>query len=87
MIQYCQAYFKYIKTKIHLLNRILLEKNPDEDLIEKKLKEIIKCHIVAVDLVEKIDDCLNLLMLMMYISNSLNLIFLILEFSVVSIKN
>lgn len=77
LIQYCEAFLKFIKTKIHLLNEMLEKGNFEETTVENKIKEIMKIHSVALNLIAKLDNILNMMMFLMYSANSFTLIFLL----------
>jgi hypothetical protein len=84
-MNYCSAYFQYVKVKIHLLNKELENDSSDEHLMLKKLESIIKNHRKAIYFAEKLDDITNVMSFLNFFVNIFLVCFLMFNFGIVRI--
>lgn len=81
---FCNSFMVFIQCEIESLKRDLENFLVDNDSIKKRIFKIVRIHNKGIELAEKLESALNLLMLVLYTVNTLVLCFLFFEFHIVT---
>lgn len=80
---FCTSYMKYVQCEIEGLKDDLENFLVDDDEIRRRVYKIVKIHNKGIEFAEKLENVLNLLMLVLYSVNTMVLCFLFCEFHIV----
>lgn len=85
LINYCSTYFKFVKVKIHELQAIVENRHSNNDeMVHRKIVEIVKAHGTAIHLSEKLNESTKLMSFINVFINTVMVCFLIFVFGNVS---
>lgn len=84
ILVFCTSYMKYVQCEIDCLKDDFRNLLDVKDAIRKRLCKIVEIHNKGIELAEKLENVLNLLMLTLYTVNTMVLCFLFFEFHIVS---
>lgn len=81
---FCTSYMKYIQCEVEGLKNDLENFLVDDDTeIRRRVCKIVKIHNKGIEFAKKLENVLNLLMLVLYSVNTMVLCFLFFEFHIV----
>lgn len=81
---FCTSYMKYIQCEIESLGDDLESFLVDDKIIRERISKIVKIHNIGIELAQRLEGILNILMLVLYTVNTMVLCFLFFEFHIVS---
>lgn len=81
---FCTSYMKFVQSEIECLKGDMESGLNDGNAIRERVLHIIVKHNKAIGFAEKLEEALNLLMLVLYSVNTMVLCFLFFEFHIVS---
>jgi hypothetical protein len=81
---FCSSYMKFVQCEFERLKEDLENGLEDTEEIRRRVKDIVIAHTKGIGFSEKLEEVLNLLMLVLYSVNTLVLCFLFFEFQIVS---
>lgn len=82
---FCTSYMKFIQCEIESLGDDLESFLVDDKVIRKRICKIVKIHNIGIELAQRLERNLNILMLVLYSVNTMVLCFLFFEFHIVSV--
>lgn len=77
---------KYVQCEFELLKSDMENGLDDDDEIRRRVRKIVIAHNKGIGFAEKLEDVLNMLMLVLYSVNTMVLCFLFFEFQIVRFK-
>lgn len=84
ILLYCTAYMKYVQSEVECLKDDLETFLTDDDAIRKRICKIVEVHQKGLEFAGKLEEVLNLIMLVLYTVSTMVLCFLFFEFHIVS---
>jgi 7tm Odorant receptor len=84
---FCTSFMKYVQCEVEHLKDDLNAGLVDDDVIRKRVSRIVRIHAKGIELAEKLENILNVLMLVLYSVNTMVLCFLFFEFHIVRSTN
>lgn len=84
---FCTSYMKYVQSEFVSLKEDLESGLKDDDEIQNRVRKIVVAHNKGIGFAEKLENVLNLLMLVLYSVNTMVLCFLFFEFQIVTFES
>lgn len=84
---FCTSYMKYVQCEFEWLKKDLENGLEDDCEIRKRVRKIVIVHNKGIRFAEKLENVLNLLMLVLYSVNTMVLCFLFFEFQIVGFSD